>query len=78
MAQEMTTVEAMSINDPLGNITMLDKALGGFRGLDSLLHTRALASWSTPCEQAIMLGIEIKFNVLDNLCESRQGRRRLQ
>ena len=66
--QEVAVVETVGIDDPPGGIvtTMLDETLGGLDRLDSLLHARALASWATSCERAVMLHVNVEFNILDD------------
>jgi len=39
-AQEVSVVEAVSVDNPPGDITVFDETLGGIGGLDPLLHTR--------------------------------------
>ena len=36
-------METVGVDDPPGDITMLDETLGGLRGLYSFLHTRTFA-----------------------------------
>ena len=38
-------MEAVGIDDPLGDVGMLNETLGHLRGLNLLLHTRTLAGW---------------------------------
>ena len=57
-------METVSIDNPLGGIMMLNETLSSLGGLNLLLHARMLASWATPSKQAVMLGIEAKFNIL--------------
>jgi hypothetical protein len=63
----MAVMETVSVDNPPGDIAMLDEALGGFERFDSFLHTRTLAGWGAPGEGAVVLNIEIKFNILDTL-----------
>ena len=68
MMQEVAIVETMSIDDPLGGIvtTMLNETLSGLDRLDSLLHARVLASRATSCKRAVILHVNVEFNILDN------------
>ena len=66
MAQEVAIVEAVGVDNPPGDIVMLDEALSGLGGLNSLLHARTLAGWATPSKRAVVLDIEVKFNILDS------------
>ena len=52
------------IDDPPGDISMLDEALGCLGGFNSLLYTRALASRATPSERTVVLDVEVKLDVL--------------
>jgi hypothetical protein len=59
-------VKAVSVDNPPGDVTVLDVTLGGIGGLDSLLCARAFASGGTPCKLAVVLHIKIEFNILNN------------
>ena len=64
--QEVAIVEAVGVDNPPGDVAMLDEALSGLGGLNLLLHMRALASWAAPSKRAVVLDIEVKFNILDS------------
>ena len=74
-------MEAVNIDDPPGDIAMLDEALGFLGGLDSLLHSRAAAGWAAPCKGAVVLSVEVKFNILGDWtdittrCVDKNGRK---
>ena len=57
-------METVGIDDPPGDISMLDEALGCLGGFDSLLYTRMLAGRATPSERTVVLDIEVKLDVL--------------
>ena len=57
-------METVGIDDPPGDILMLDEALGCLGGFNSLLYTRALASRATPSERTVVLDVEVKLDVL--------------
>jgi hypothetical protein len=67
----MAVVEAVGINNPPGDVAVLDETFGGIGGLDSLLHARTLAGWGAPSKRAVMLDVEVEFNILDNSGERR-------
>ena len=60
-------METVGVDNPPGDVTMLDEALGGLGGLDSLLHARTLSSWAAPGKLAVVLDVEVKFNILANV-----------
>jgi hypothetical protein len=62
----VTVVEAVGVDDPPGDVTMFDEAVGDLGRLKSFLHARALASWTTPSKHAIVLDVEVKLNVLED------------
>ena len=64
-------MEAVGVDNPPGDVTVLDETFGGIGGLDSLLHARALAGWGAPSKRAVMLDVEVKFNILDGSGERR-------
>ena len=66
--QEVAVVKTMGVDDPPGGFVtaMLDETLGGLSGFDSLLHTRAFTGWAAFSEQAVMLHVEVKFDILDD------------
>jgi hypothetical protein len=49
-AQEMSVMEVVGVDDPPGNIAMLDEGLSSIRGLNPFLNMRTLASWATSGE----------------------------
>lgn len=67
--QEVTIMETVGIDNPPGDITMFDEALGGLRGLNSFLHARTFAGRAALSEQTIVLDVEVKVNILDNQCQ---------
>ena len=64
----MAVVKAVSVDYPPRDIAVLDEALGGLRGPYSFLYARTLAGRSAPSEQAVVLDVEVKFNILDSYC----------
>ena len=59
-------MEAVGVDDPPGNIAVLDEALCCLGGYNSFLHTRAFASWAAPGKRAVMLDVKVKLDVLHN------------
>ena len=59
-------MKAMSVDDPPGDVAMLDETISGIRRLDSFLYTRTLPGWGALSGWAVVLDIEVKFNILDN------------
>ena len=65
-AQEMAIVETVGVDNPPGDVAMLDEALSGLGGLNLLLHAGTPAGWAAPSKRAVVLDIEVKFNILDS------------
>ena len=58
-------MKTVGVDNPLRDVAMLDEDFDGFGGLDSLLYARTLTSWGTSSEWAVVLDIEVKFNILE-------------
>lgn len=72
-------MEAVGVDDPSGNVTVLDEALCCFLGCDSLLHTRAFAGWAAPSKRAVVLDVKVKLNVLcDHVSADTRGTKEME
>ncbi len=66
-------MEAVGVDDPPGDVTVFNEGLGGLGGHNSLLHARAFAGWAAPSEQAVVLDVEVKFDILGNCVNTDVG-----